>query len=104
LKRNALRFKNLHPAYCVNCRNTNIPGYCCQWNVFCDYYRNMGISFVLWKGKSVLWTSICIASSATFPLGAQILRNTRTVAQWNLILAYLQHSKAMEKHANKKLF
>jgi len=25
-------------------------------------------------------------------------------SQWNLILAYLQHSKAMDKHANKKLF
>ena len=28
--------------------------------------------------------------------GAQIHRTTRTVAQWNLVLAHLQHSKAME--------
>ena len=27
---------------CVNSRNTNIPGYCCQRSVFCDFYRNMG--------------------------------------------------------------
>jgi len=29
-------------AYCVNCRNSNIPGYCCQRRIFCDCYRNMG--------------------------------------------------------------
>jgi len=29
---------------------------------------------------------------------------TRTFAQWNLILARLQHSKTLEKHENKKLF
>jgi len=34
--------ENLQIAYCVNCRNTNIPGYCCQQSVFCDCYRNMG--------------------------------------------------------------
>ena len=33
--------KNLLIAYCVNCRNTNISGYCCQWSVYCDCYRNM---------------------------------------------------------------
>jgi len=32
---------NLQIAHYVNCRNTNIPGYCCQRNVFCDCYRNM---------------------------------------------------------------
>jgi len=26
--------ENLQIAYCVNCRNTNIPGYCCQQGVF----------------------------------------------------------------------
>jgi len=26
--------ENLQIAYCVNCRNTNIPGYCCQQSVF----------------------------------------------------------------------
>jgi len=51
-----------------------------------------------------LLTATCIASSTMFPVSAQTLGTTRTVAQWNLILAYLQHSKAMEKHANKKLF
>jgi len=34
--------ENLQIAYCVNCRNTNIPGYCCQRSVFCDCYRNTG--------------------------------------------------------------
>jgi len=34
--------ENLQIAYCVNCRNTDIPGYCCQRSVFCDCYRNTG--------------------------------------------------------------
>ena len=34
--------ENLQITYCVNCRNTNIPGYYCQRSVFCDCYRNMG--------------------------------------------------------------
>jgi len=33
--------KNLQITYCVNCHNTNIPGYYCQRSVFCDCYRNM---------------------------------------------------------------
>jgi len=34
--------ENLLIAYCGNCHNTNIPGYCCQRSVFiCDCYRNM---------------------------------------------------------------
>ena len=33
--------ENLQIAFCVNCRNTNIPGYCCQRRLFCDCYRNM---------------------------------------------------------------
>ena len=33
--------ENLQIAHYVNCRNTNIPGYCCQGNVFCDCYGNM---------------------------------------------------------------
>ena len=33
---------NLQIAHYVNCRNTIIPGYCCQRNVFYDCYRNMG--------------------------------------------------------------
>jgi len=33
--------ENLQIAYCVNCRNTNISGYCYQWSVYCDCYRNM---------------------------------------------------------------
>ena len=35
-------FENRQIAYCVNCRNANIPGYCWQRSVFCDCYRNMG--------------------------------------------------------------
>jgi len=35
-------FENLQIAYCVSCRNTNIPSYWCQRSVFCDCYRNMG--------------------------------------------------------------
>jgi len=34
--------ENLQIAYYVTCRNTNIPGYCCQQGVFCDCYRNIG--------------------------------------------------------------
>jgi len=34
--------ENLQIAYCVNCRKTNILGYCLQHSVFCDCYRNMG--------------------------------------------------------------
>jgi len=34
--------ENLQTIYCVNCRNTNIPGYCCQRSLFCDCYRNTG--------------------------------------------------------------
>jgi len=34
--------ENLQITYCVNCRNTNTPGYCCQRSVFCDCCRNMG--------------------------------------------------------------
>jgi len=34
--------ENLEIVYCVNCHNTNIPGYCYQRSVFCDCYRNMG--------------------------------------------------------------
>ena len=37
-----LYVKNLQIACSVNCRNTNIPGYCCQQSVFCDCYRNTG--------------------------------------------------------------
>jgi len=33
--------ENLQITYRVNCRNTTIPGYCCQRSVFCDCYRNM---------------------------------------------------------------
>jgi len=33
---------NLQIAHYVNCCNTILPGYCCQRNVFCDCYRNMG--------------------------------------------------------------
>jgi len=34
--------EKLQIAHCVNCRNTTIPGYCCQRSVlFCDCYRNM---------------------------------------------------------------
>ena len=33
--------ENLQIAYCGNCRNTNIPGYCCQQSVLGDRYRNM---------------------------------------------------------------
>jgi len=36
-----LGVENLQIAHYVNCRNTIIPGYCCQRNVFCGYYRNM---------------------------------------------------------------
>jgi len=36
---------------------------------------------------------------------AQMHSTTRPFAQWNLILAHLQHSKTLEKHENKdKLF
>jgi len=31
---------------------------------------------------------------------AQMRRTTRPFAQWNLILAHLQHSKILEKHEN----
>jgi len=41
-RKEMLCFENLQITYCVNCRNTNIPGYCCQRSVFCDCYRNMG--------------------------------------------------------------
>jgi len=34
--------ENLQIAYCANCRNADIPGYCCQRSVFCYCYRNMG--------------------------------------------------------------
>jgi len=113
--------ENLQIAYCVNCRNTNIPGYCRQRSVFCDCYRNTGhflgsverikrfvfiqinkkqidLSLLHYKGNA---PSICIASSAMFPLSEQILRTTRTVAQWNLILAYLQHSQEMESRQTR---
>jgi len=33
--------ENLQIAHYVNCRNTNISGYFCQRNGFCDCYRNM---------------------------------------------------------------
>jgi len=29
-RKEMLCVENLQIAYCVNCRNTNIPGYCCQ--------------------------------------------------------------------------
>ena len=96
--------ENLQIAYFVNCRNTNIPGYCCQRCVFSDYFRNMGHSLCSIERIKPFVNVHFTASSAVFPLSAQILRTTRTVAQWNLILAHLQHCKAMEKHANKKLF
>jgi len=34
--------ENLQTAYCVNCRNTNIPGYSGHETFFCDSYRNTG--------------------------------------------------------------
>jgi len=34
--------ENLQIAYCVNCRNTNIPDCCCQRSVYHYFYRNMG--------------------------------------------------------------
>jgi len=60
--------ENLQIAYCVNCRNTNIPGYCCQRSVFCDCYRNMGHILCSVERIKSLWTPICIASPAMFPL------------------------------------
>ena len=73
LKRNALRFKNLQIAYCVNCRNTNIPGYCCQRSVFCDCYRNTEHFLCSVERIKRLRTCICIASSAMFPLRQDFL-------------------------------
>ena len=95
--------ENLQTAYCVNRRNTNIPGYWCQQSVFWDSYRSMG-HFLCSVERIKRFVNVhCIASSAMLPLSEQIIRTTRTVAQWNLIIAYLQRSKAMEKHAKKKL-
>jgi len=34
--------ENLQITYCVNCHNTNIPGYCCKRSFFRDCYRIMG--------------------------------------------------------------
>jgi len=42
LEKEMLYVENLQIAHCVNCRNTNIRGCCCQRSVFCDCYRNMG--------------------------------------------------------------
>jgi len=34
--------ENQKIAYCVNCCNTNITGYCWQRSFFCDFYCNTG--------------------------------------------------------------
>ena len=65
--------ENLQITYCVNCRNTNIPGYCCQPSVFCDCYRNTGHFLCTVERIKRLWTSICIASSTMFPLRQSFL-------------------------------
>jgi len=76
-------------------------------NGLAQWTSNSDVTDSLWQPAScsyLIKILFCITSSAMFPLSAQILRTARTVAQWNHILAYLQHCKAMEKHANKKLF
>jgi len=88
---------NLQIAHYVNCRNTNIPGYCCQRNVFCDCYRNMAhfpCSVETIKRLRNLHL-YCIVSNVPnkvrkYSGPPELLRNEI------LILAHLQHSKAME--------
>jgi len=59
--------ENLQIAYCVNCRNTNITGYSCQPSVFFVIVTVTWAFLCSVERKRVLWTSICIASSAMFP-------------------------------------
>ena len=99
LKRNALRWKPVD-AYCVNCCNTNIPGYL----FFCDCYRNIG-HFLCSVERIKRFLNLhlhCIVSSVPskgrkYSWPPELLRS-------EIFLAQLQHSKAMEQHANKKLF
>jgi len=60
--------ENVQIAYCVNFRNNNIPGCCCQRSVFCDCYRNMGhfLSSAERIKRFVNVHSHCIVSNVPF--------------------------------------
>ena len=51
--------ENLQIAHYVGCRNTIIPGYCCQQSVFCDCHRNMGHFLCSVESISVLGNIVC---------------------------------------------
>ena len=81
--------------------------------IICVYVENHGNTMLLslqilamltWKEMPCVENLQIAYCVNMLPLSAQILRTTRTVAQLNLILVYLQHCNAMENHANKKLF
>ena len=79
--------ENLQIAYFVNCRNTNIPGYCCQRCVFSDYFRNMGHSLCsIERIKRFVVHLHCIVSSVPskghkYPGPPELLRSEITFSR-----------------------
>jgi len=92
--------ENLQIAHYVNC-NTNIPGYCCQRNVFCDCYRNMGY-FICSLERIKLFLNVhlhCIASNDPYKVRKysgppELLRNEISFSRtWNILKQWKLHRK-----------
>jgi len=85
--------ENLQIAYCVNCHNTNISGYCCQRSVFCDCYRNMG-HFLCSVERIKRFANVhlhCIVSNVPFECAnTQDHRNCCAVKSHSRVLATFQ--------------
>ena len=75
------------------------------YNVFYDCYRNIGHFLCSVESISVFWTSICIASSAMFPLrwaNTQHHQNCCAVKSHSRVLATFQSNGNSTE--NKELF
>ena len=97
--------ENLQIAPCVNCCNTNIPGYCCQPSVFCDCYRNMGhflCSVERIKRFLNLHLHHCIVSNVpSESANTQDHQNCRAVKSHSRVLATFEsNGKARKQEAN----
>jgi len=95
--------ENLQIAYCVICRNTDIPDYCCQRSIFCDCYRNMG-HFLCSVERIKRFFNIhlhCIVSNVPSErANTQDHQNCRAVKSHSRVLATFQsNGKTREQEA-----
>jgi len=94
--------ENLQIAYCVNCRYTNIPAYCCQQSVFCNCYRNMGnfLCSVERIKRFVVHLHCIVSSVASACANTQDHQNCCAVKYHSRVLATFQsNGKARKQEA-----